>query len=106
MADIVAYLYSVQYFAPPGDPGRGTGLARTKGCLSCHSIAGKGGNLGPDFDKVTGLDQPATVVSAMWNHASTMEKKMAEMSLKWPLLTGREMADLATFMQTRERKRY
>jgi hypothetical protein len=54
---------------------------------------------------VTGLDQPATVVSAMWNHASTMEKKMAEVSLKWPLLKGSEMADLVAFLQTRERKR-
>jgi mono/diheme cytochrome c family protein len=104
MADIVAYLYSVQYFAT-GDSGRGEGFARTKGCLSCHSVGGKGGNLGPDFDKVTGLDQPATVVSAMWNHASTMEKKMAEVSLKWPLLKGSEMADLVAFLQTRERKR-
>lgn len=100
MADIVAYLYSVQYFARPGDPGRGEGLARAKGCLSCHSIGGKGGNVGPDFKKIAGLDQPATVVSAMWNHASTMERKMAEMSLKWPLLKGDEMADLVAFIQT------
>jgi cytochrome c2 len=99
MADIVAYLYSVQYFAAPGDPRRGEELVRTKRCLSCHSIAGKGGNVGPDFKKAAGLDQPATVVSAMWNHASTMEKKMEEMSLQWPVLKGSEMADLVTFMQ-------
>jgi len=99
MADIVAYLYSVQYFARPGDPQRGEGLARVKGCLSCHSMGGKGGNVGPDFKKVIGLDQPATVVSAMWNHASTMEQKMAKMSLEWPLLKGSEMADLVGFIQ-------
>ena len=99
MADIVAYLYSVQYFATPGDPRRGEQLVRTKRCLSCHSIGGKGGNVGPDFKKAAGLDQPATVVSAMWNHASTMEKKMEEMSLQWPVLKGSEMADLVTFMQ-------
>ena len=100
MADIVAYLYSVQYFATPGDPRRGEGLARTKRCLSCHSIGGKGGNVGPDFKRAIGLDQPVTVVSAMWNHASTMEKKMEEMSLQWPVLKGSEMADLVAFMQT------
>jgi hypothetical protein len=35
----------------------------------------------------------------MWNHASTMEKKMEEMSLQWPVLKGSEMADLVAFMQ-------
>lgn len=100
MADIVAYLYSVQYFARQGDPGRGEALARSRGCLSCHSIGGKGGNAGPDFKKVAGLDQPATIVSAMWNHASTMEQKMSKMSLQWPLLKGGEMADLVAYLQT------
>ena len=99
MADIVAYLYSVQYFARPGDPARGEGLARAKGCLRCHSIGGKGGTIGPDFKKIAALDQPATVVSAMWNHASTMEQKMTQMSLQWPLLKGDEMADLVAFIQ-------
>ncbi|MBI4525290.1 MAG: c-type cytochrome [Deltaproteobacteria bacterium] len=99
MASIVAYLYAVQYFARPGDSRRGENLAKTKGCISCHPIGGKGGNVGPDFRKVEGLDQPATVVSAMWNHASTMEEKMLERSLEWPLLKGGEMADLVTFIQ-------
>ena len=99
MADIVAYLYSVQYFARQGDPGRGEALARTRSCLGCHSINGKGGSSGPDFKKVAGLDQPATIVSAMWNHASTMEQKMSKMSLQWPLLKGNEMADLVVFLQ-------
>jgi mono/diheme cytochrome c family protein len=99
MADIVAYLYSVQYFARRGDPGRGEGLARAKGCLTCHSTGGTGGAVAPDFKKIVGLDQPAIVVSAMWNHASAMEKKMAQMSLKWPVLKGDEMADIVTFIQ-------
>jgi mono/diheme cytochrome c family protein len=105
MADIVAYLYSVQYFARPGDTGRGEALTRAKGCLQCHSINGRGGQVGPDFKKTGGLDQPAAVVSAMWNHASVMEEKMAQMSLKWPTLKGTEMADLVTFIQVVESNR-
>ncbi len=100
MADIVAYLYSVQYFAKPGDTRRGEELVSAKGCLRCHSIGGEGGHVGPDFKRVEGLDQPATVISAMWNHAHTMEQKMLEMSQKWPVLKGNEMADLVTFIQT------
>ena len=99
LADIVAFLYSVQYFVGSGDARRGEALVTGKGCLGCHSIGGKGANIGPDFKKVAGLDQPATVVSAMWNHAGAMEQKMAELSLAWPLLKGSEMADVVSFIQ-------
>ena len=37
MADIVAYLYSVRYFADPGDPRRGEQLVTAKGCLKATS---------------------------------------------------------------------
>jgi cytochrome c2 len=99
LAAIVGYLYSVDYFAGPGDPHRGEEVVKAKGCLRCHSIRGKGGRVGPDFGKIRGLDQPANVVSAMWNHASTMEQKTVEMSLAWPLLKGGDMADLVVFIQ-------
>lgn len=98
MADIVAYLYSVQYFARPGDFRRGQTLVANKNCLSCHAIAGKGGKTGPDFTNMR-LDQPAMIVAAMWNHASTMKQKMGEKSLEWPHLSGAEMADVINFIQ-------
>jgi len=99
LADIVGYLYSVDYFAGPGDPRKGEQVINTKGCLNCHSVRGKGGEIGPDFGKIRGLEQPVNVVSAMWNHASTMEQKTAEKSLVWPLLTGRDLADIVVFIQ-------
>lgn len=99
LADIVGYLYSVDYFAGPGDPRKGEQVINTKGCLNCHSVRGKGGGIGPDFGKIRGLEQPVNVVSAMWNHASTMEQKTVEKSLIWPLLTGRDLADIVVFIQ-------
>ena len=100
MADIIAYLYSVQYFAKPGDSRRGQQLAASKGCLSCHSVAGKGGKAGPDFERTKELDQPVTVVAAMWNHASGMEEKMREKSITWPVLTEAEMSDIVAYLQS------
>jgi len=99
LADIVGYLYSVDYFAGPGDPRKGEQVINAKGCLNCHSVRGKGGAIGPDFGKIRGLEQPVNVVSAMWNHASTMEQKTVEKSLVWPLLTGRDLADIVVFIQ-------
>ena len=99
LADIVGFLYSVDYFAAPGDPRKGEQVINTKGCLNCHSVRGKGGGIGPDFGKIRGLEQPVNVVSAMWNHASAMEQKTVEKSLVWPLLTGRDLADIVAFIQ-------
>jgi len=99
LADIVGYLYSLDYFAGLGDPRKGEQVINTKGCLNCHSVRGKGGGIGPDFGKIRGLEQPVNVVSAMWNHASAMEQKAVEKSLVWPLLTGRDLADIVVFIQ-------
>jgi len=100
MADIIAYLYSVQYFATPGDARRGQELLASKGCLNCHSVAGKGGKVGPDFERSRELDQPVTIVSAMWNHASAMADKMREKSVTWPVFTEQDMGDLVAYLQT------
>ena len=100
MADIIAYLYSVQYFARPGDARRGQDLLAAKGCLSCHSVAGKGGKVGPDFERSKELDQPVTIVANMWNHASAMADKMREKSVTWPVFTEQEMGDIVAYLQT------
>jgi cytochrome c551/c552 len=100
MADIVGYLYSVQYFARPGDPRRGQELLASKGCLRCHAVSGKGGNVGPDFERTKELDQPVTVVAAMWNHASGMAEKMRQQAVTWPALTEQEMGNLVAYLQT------
>jgi mono/diheme cytochrome c family protein len=99
LADIVGYLYSLDYFAGTGDSAKGEQLINTKGCLNCHSARGKGGAIGPDFAKIRGLEQTVNVVSAMWNHGSTMEQKTVEKSLLWPLLTGSDLADIVAFIQ-------
>jgi mono/diheme cytochrome c family protein len=100
MADIIAYLYSVQYFAGPGEPRRGEEIVAAKGCLGCHSVRGKGGTLGPSLEKIRGLDQPVTAISAMWNHAAAMERKMREQAVAWPVFKGDEMAHVMAFLQS------
>ncbi len=100
MADIVAYLYSVQYFARPGDPKKGRELAAEKGCTACHSVGGVGNKRAPGFAQVKGLDSPATVVSAMWNHSFIAARRGAGPKVSWPQFSPEEMADLAAFLQT------
>jgi len=100
MSDIVAYLYSVQYFARPGDARKGRELAAEKGCLACHSIDGKAGKGAPDLAQVKGLDAPQAVVAAMWNHSSLTERRLEGQKIMWPQFRADEMAHLTAFLQT------
>jgi mono/diheme cytochrome c family protein len=102
MADLVAYLFSVQYFGEPGSAPRGQRHIRSKRCLDCHSLYGRGGPVS-DLGLTEGLDSPAAVIAAMWNHILVTESDMA--SVSWPPFTPGEMADLAVFFQESESNR-
>ena len=99
MADLVAYLYAVRYFAGPGDPRKGRELAAIKGCLSCHTVSGQGGKVAGDLARTRGLDSPAAVISALWNHSSIMEQWPERQKVSWPRFTSEEMAELVAFLQ-------
>ena len=101
MADLVAYLYAVQYFGEPGDPKKGRQLVADKGCLGCHAVDGAGGKAASDLARVKGLDSPATAISAMWNHSLIAERRKGA----WPQFTPEEMAHLVAWLQLLERTR-
>ncbi|KPK82607.1 MAG: hypothetical protein AMS25_01790 [Gemmatimonas sp. SM23_52] len=96
MADLVAYLYSIEYFAELGDAEVGEQRLREKDCLSCHSLRGEGGSTASDLSLLRGLDSPAAVTASMWNHSVLME---VGGETAWPGLTPEEMADIAAFLQ-------
>jgi mono/diheme cytochrome c family protein len=105
MADLVAYLYSVQYFAEPGEPAKGRQLVGDKGCLGCHSVSGAGGKSASDLARVKGLDSASTVIAALWNHSFIMEHRAGRRKGTWPQLSPEEMAHVVTFLQTLGRTR-
>jgi cytochrome c2 len=105
MADLVAYLYAVRYFAEPGDPRKGRELLATRGCLTCHSLEGKGGAAAPDLARARGLDSPAGVVAALWSHSVAGAERPPGSRPTWPELRPGEMADLMAFLQTMSRAR-
>ncbi|MBI4525291.1 MAG: c-type cytochrome [Deltaproteobacteria bacterium] len=98
MSDLISYLYFLQFIDPPGNPQRGRTVHQEKRCGKCHSLPGAGGTVGPELAKVEKLKTPLEVVTEMWNHASTMEQKMLEESLEWPVFKGGEMADLMAYL--------
>jgi len=103
MADIVAYLYAVQYFAVPGEPQKGWRLANEKGCLGCHTVHARDGKAPTDLAQVKGLDSPARIVAALWNHSFIT----APPAVQPPRAEVRpdEMADLVAFLRSLSRTR-
>jgi cytochrome c len=99
MADIVAYLRSFQYIGQPGDAARGRRVLVEKQCVSCHSLGGEGGRGAPDLARIEGLDSPATIISALWNHGGVMVRSAQERNIAWPELKADDMAHVMAFFE-------
>ena len=99
MADLVAYLYSVRYFASGGSVPKGWVVASNKGCLHCHAVSGERGKPASDLTRAKGLDSSAAVLAALWNH-TLVTPTVAGQRLEWPMLKADEMADLVTLLES------
>lgn len=99
MADIIGYLYFVNYATVRGLPAQGGQLFVAK-CSSCHSLGGPK-LVGPDLLAVPALDEPIAIIAAMWNHASSMEQELRRRSLPWPRFEPGDAANLTAFLLQR-----
>lgn len=102
MADIIAYLYFVNYATVRGTPARGKEIF-DRNCGACHSMGG-GARVGPDLATLPGLDEPFAVLSAMWNHAPGMELQMRARTVAWPRFATGEPADLIAYLLSERAK--
>jgi cytochrome c2 len=96
MADVVSYLYFVNYATVYGAPARGEALFAQK-CSVCHSVGG-GNRVGPDLAAVPRLDDPTAIVTMMWNHSAEMEDQLRRLRIVWPQFAPGEVADLSAFL--------
>ena len=99
MADLLAYLYSVRYFAAAGDPRQGVQIATAKGCFGCHALGGERGKSASDLLRVPGLDSPPAVLAALWNHSFVVPGAKTA----WPQISGEEMAHLTAYLRSLRR---
>lgn len=101
LSDLIAYLFFLQYFDPPGDSVKGQGLYMEKGCILCH-YAPRGAEklLAPDLSRSSALASPLALSSAMWNHAPAMEAQIRERGLPWPRFREGEVRDLVEYLRS------
>lgn len=98
MADIVAYLYSLEYFGESGNPSLGRRWIREKGCLSCHAESGTGEEA-PALVPSLQWDSPGSVIAGLWKH-SLFPVPLAEVEgSPWPTFTENELADVIAYLQ-------
>ena len=82
----------------PGSVVAGERVLDEKGCLSCHSLHGKGGNRAPDFAVPTGRTRkPGLLAAEMWNHSPSMWAEFESQGRPIPSLSSTEAADLYSY---------
>jgi len=85
-------------FVPSGNPKRGRDVFVEKGCLSCHSVRGAGGQRAPDLAAVLVERGVFAIGAGMWSHAPQMRVAMEEKGKGFPELSEREVADLLAYL--------
>jgi len=87
-------------FLPRMDPRKGKMLFASKGCVTCHSINGVGGDDAPHLDAKTmpKVMNPFDFVAKMWRAAPAMIAAQNDELGHQILFTGQELADIIAFV--------
>jgi mono/diheme cytochrome c family protein len=97
--DLIAFLFTQNYFDGAGNIDSGKKLFSNKGCIRCHQVGGVGGVLGPSLDAVGQSGAPMNVAAAMWNHGPTMAEAMRARGIERPSLNTSELRDLVAYLR-------
>jgi len=97
--DLLGFLYYLRYLGEPGSVANGKSLLNSKGCISCHSVGGQGGTVGPDFRNIQRYSAPLYLVQAMWNHGPSMLDQINKGKTKYPVLTGQDIVDISSYLR-------
>ncbi len=89
---------------PMMNPARGRKLFASKGCVTCHSVNGVGGEDAPALDAHTMqlFMNPFEFAAMMWKGAATMIELQEEALGEQINFTGEELADIIAFAHDEE----
>lgn len=99
MSDLIYFIYYLRYLGEPGSVSNGKKLLSTKGCINCHQVSGKSGNAAPDFSQLQQYASPVYIAQAMWNHGPTMMETMNDLNIKFPEISGEDIADITAYIR-------
>jgi mono/diheme cytochrome c family protein len=98
IADLLAYLASLNYFDLAGTAAAGQTLFGERGCSACHGGQAEGAQDGP---ALRGRGRPVTAITlatALWQHGPKMYQRTRERGLAWPTLNESDVGDVVAFL--------
>lgn len=98
--NLFTFIYYLNYYDEPGDSENGKKIFHEKKCAQCHSVGAMGVAIGPSFDQFGGVMSPILIAQRMWNHAPKMRKMLLSSGISAPVLSGKEVTDLLTFIRS------
>lgn len=89
---------------PEFDPANGRRLFAEKGCVTCHSVNGVGGEDAPalDWDTMDTVMNPFDFAARMWRGAPAMIAAQEDELGAQIEFTGQELADIIAFIHSPE----
>jgi len=67
-------------------------------------VNGKGGKAAADFATSNVVGSPGSLIAGMWNHGPLMETSAQRQGVSWPVLHGRDLADIAAYLNSLGRR--
>lgn len=98
---LFTFIYFLGFFDKPPDPKMGERLFLEKNCIRCHSVGGKGGDVGPKLDSFQTLNSAPFITAALWNSGPEMMKIMLKRNITRPRFQERDVIDILAFIRIR-----
>ncbi len=98
--DLVAFLFTLDYWDADGNARAGRRLFIEKKCVICHQVAGTGGVGGPSLDRFKEYNSPILLAAMMWNHGPQMANAMRTRGIDRPTLETTELRNLIAYLKS------
>jgi cytochrome c2 len=100
MTDLIAFVYSLRYYDPPGSPVVGKSVFTWRGCSVCHGEAAQGTSIAPAL-RGRGRDYNSiSLATALWRHGQKMFRTAQQTGVGWPTLEESDIGDLLAFLNS------
>jgi len=100
MFQLIAFVYSLNYFCGEGDPDKGERLLLRKRCFECHSVGHHGEGRGAiPLDDLQTNTSPAFIAAALWNASRNMTAEMKRRGIPRPEYDEHDLIDILAFIR-------
>jgi cytochrome c2 len=98
MADLLTYLYFLHFTDDVGNATRGKKSFSDMGCVKCHGVEGKPGEVMQIELSKYQKAGPMDFAAGLWNHGGEIEKAMKDQGMRWPRFRKGELADIFEYV--------